>query len=172
VRHAIALCVAVAGLASVALTTPAAAASRIKDIAAFEGVRDNLLVGYGLVVGLNGTGDDIGNMAFTQESLIGMLERLGVNTRDGNLDSKNVAAVMVTGTLPPFGRQGNRIDVTISALGDADSLLGGTLLVTPLIGADGEVYAVGQGQVQVGGFSAKGNAATVTKGDCRTRDSL
>lgn len=164
VRHAIALFSAVALLVSAALTSPAAAASRIKDIAAFEGVRDNLLVGYGLVVGLNGTGDDIGNMAFTQESLIGMLERLGVNTRDGNLDSKNVAAVMVTGTLPPFGRQGNRIDVTISALGDADSLLGGTLLVTPLIGADGEVYAVGQGQVQVGGFSAKGNAASVTKG--------
>jgi flagellar P-ring protein precursor FlgI len=163
-RPMVALCCAVAVLSGLFASAPAAAASRIKDIAAFEGVRDNLLVGYGLVVGLKGTGDDIANMAFTQESLIGMLERLGVNTRDGNLKSKNVAAVMVTGTLPPFGRQGNRVDVTISALGDADSLLGGTLLVTPLIGADGEVYAVGQGQVQVGGYTAKGDAATITKG--------
>lgn len=146
------------------LSSQANAASRIKDIASFEGVRDNLLVGYGLVVGLNGTGDKIENMAFTQESLIAMLERLGINTRDGTLKPKNVAAVMVTAALPPFGRQGSRIDVTISALGDAKSLLGGTLLVTPLIGADGEVYAVSQGQVQVGGFTASGNAASVTKG--------
>lgn len=141
-----------------------AAASRIKDIADFEGIRENMLVGYGLVVGLKGTGDNIDSMAFTKESLIGMLERLGVNTRDGSLKSKNVAAVMVTAELPPFGRQGSRIDVTISALGDAKSLLGGTLMVTPLVGADGEVYAVGQGNVQVGGFEAQGQAATVTKG--------
>ncbi|MCA1941786.1 MAG: flagellar basal body P-ring protein FlgI [Caenispirillum bisanense] len=152
-------------LACLWLAEPAAAAaSRIKDIADFEGVRNNLLVGYGLVVGLDGTGDDIKKMPFTRESLISMLERLGVNTRDALLEPKNVAAVMVTGELPPFARQGSRIDVTVSALGDADSLLGGTLLVTPLLGADGEVYAVGQGQVQVGGFKAQGQAATVTKG--------
>lgn len=148
----------------VSLSSPADAASRIKDIAKFEGVRDNMLVGYGLVVGLNGTGDNIDSMAFTKQSLIGMLERLGVNTRDGQLKSKNVAAVMVTANLPAFARQGSRIDVTVSALGDADSLLGGTLLVTPLVGADSEVYAVGQGQLAVGGFSAKGDAETVTKG--------
>jgi flagellar P-ring protein precursor FlgI len=142
----------------------AAAASRIKDIADFEGVRDNMLVGYGLVVGLNGTGDDMDSDPFTRESLIGMLERLGVNTRDNDLSPDNVAAVMVTATLPPFSRQGSRIDVTISALGTSESLQGGTLLVTPLVGADGEVYAVAQGQVQVGGFVAQGDAATVTKG--------
>ncbi len=156
---------AVAALAAPWAALPAAAqASRIKDIADFEGVRNNLLIGYGLVVGLDGSGDDIKKMPFTRESLISMLERLGVNTRDAELEPKNVAAVMVTGELPPFARQGSRIDVTISALGDADSLLGGTLLVTPLMGADGEVYAVSQGQVQVGGFKAQGQAATVTKG--------
>ncbi len=159
----------VAGLLAAALllgglAAPAGAASRIKDIADFEGVRDNMLVGYGLVVGLQGTGDNIDSMAFTKESLIGMLERLGINTRDGALKSKNVAAVMVTADLPPFGRTGSRLDVTISALGDADSLLGGTLMVTPLVGADGEVYAVAQGNVQVGGFKAQGDAATVQKG--------
>ena len=104
------------------------------------------LAGYGLVVGLNGTGDDLGDAVFTRESLIGMLERLGVNARDDDLETDNVAAVMVTANLPPFARQGSRIDVTISALGDAESLLGGTLLVTPLLGADGEVYAVAQGR--------------------------
>jgi flagellar P-ring protein precursor FlgI len=138
--------------------------SRLKDIAEFEGIRDNILVGYGLVVGLNGTGDTVQSMAFTEQSLIGMLERLGVNTRDGQLKSKNIAAVMVTATLPAFSRQGSKIDITVSALGDADNLLGGTLIVTPLVGADGEVYAVAQGQVAVGGFSAKGDAQTVTKG--------
>ncbi|MGC2855651.1 flagellar basal body P-ring protein FlgI [Novispirillum sp. DQ9] len=143
---------------------PASAASRIKDIAGFEGVRDNLLVGYGLVVGLQGTGDNIDSMAFTKESLMGMLERLGVNTRGGQLKSKNVAAVMVTAELPAFGRQGARVDINVSAMGDAKSLLGGTLMVTPLVGADGEVYAVGQGNVQVGGFFAQGQAATVQKG--------
>ena len=142
------------------------AKSRIKDIADFEGVRDNMLVGYGLVVGLNGTGDTLNNSPFTQQSLIGMLERLGVNTRDNlsNLNTKNVAAVMVTATLPGFARQGSRIDVTVNALGDSDSLLGGTLLVTPLLGADGEVYAVSQGAIAVAGFSAKGDAETITKG--------
>ncbi|MEK0085056.1 flagellar basal body P-ring protein FlgI [Benzoatithermus flavus] len=142
----------------------AAATSRIKDIADFEGVRSNMLVGYGLVVGLNGTGDSLRNALFTQESLVAMLERLGVSTRGTNLNTKNVAAVMVTATLPPFARQGSRIDVSVSALGDAKSLLGGTLLVTPLLGADGEAYAVAQGALSVGGFEAKGDAASVTRG--------
>jgi flagellar P-ring protein precursor FlgI len=142
-----------------------AAQVRIKDIADFEGVRDNQLVGYGLVVGLNATGDTLRNSAFTRESLVAMLERLGVGTRgDASLNTKNIAAVMVTATLPAFARQGSRIDVSVSALGDAKSLLGGTLLVTPLLGADGEVYAVAQGALTVAGFEAKGQAESVTKG--------
>lgn len=145
-------------------TAPAHASSRIKDISDIEGVRENYLIGYGLVVGLNGTGDSISSMAFTEESLIGMLERLGVNTRDGKIKTKNVAAVMVTGSLPAFARQGTRIDVTISALGDAKSLQGGVLLVTPMLGADGEVYAIAQGQVAIAGFSAQGDAQSVVKG--------
>lgn len=140
------------------------ARSRIKDIVEFEGVRENLLVGYGLVVGLQGSGDNLNSAAFTRETIVGMLARLGVNTRGEDLKTKNAAAVMVTGVLPAFARQGSRIDVTVSALGDAKSLLGGTLLVTPLIGADGEVYAVGQGQVAVGGFEAGGQAETISKG--------
>jgi flagellar P-ring protein precursor FlgI len=147
-----------------AAALPAAAMSRIKDIVDFEGIRDNLLVGYGLVVGLNGTGDTLNQAIFTRESLIGMLERLGVNARDAALRTNNVAAVMVTATLPPFARQGGRIDVTVSTLGNAKSLLGGTLLVTPLLGADGEVYAVAQGTVATGGVAAKGEGASVTKG--------
>ena len=143
---------------------PLAAQSRIKDIVDIEGVRDNQLVGYGLVVGLNGTGDDLEKAVFTRESLIGMLQRLGVNARDEDLETDNVAAVMVTANFPAFGRHGTRIDVTISALGDSESLLGGNLLVTPLLGADGEVYAVAQGPVAVGGFSAGGEAETVTRG--------
>jgi flagellar P-ring protein precursor FlgI len=164
-RRTVQACLAVATLAAGLLAGGAAhATSRIKDIADFEGVRDNLLVGYGLVVGLNQTGDTLNNNAFTKQSLIGMLERLGVNTRDANLNPKNVAAVMVTATLPGFARQGSRIDVTVSALGDSKSLQGGTLLVTPLVGADGEVYAVGQGSVAVSGYTASGAAASVTKG--------
>lgn len=143
---------------------PAAANSRIKDIASFEGVRDNILVGYGLVVGLNGTGDDLTKSIFTRESLVGMLERLGVNARDNGLEVDNIAAVMVTATLPPYARQGTRIDVNISTIGDASNLLGGTLLVTPLIAADGEVYAVAQGPVAASGFSAQGAASSVTRG--------
>jgi len=139
--------------------------SRIKDISDFEGVRDNQLVGYGLVVGLDGTGDSLRNSPFTRQSLEGMLERLGINTRDAsNLNTQNVAAVMVTANLPAFARQGTRIDVTVSALGDAKSLLGGTLLVTPLLGADGEVYSVAQGNLAVGGFKAGGQAETISKG--------
>lgn len=143
---------------------PAGAASRVKDIADFEGVRSNMLVGYGLVVGLNGSGDSLRNSVFTQESLVAMLERLGVATRGANLNTKNVAAVMVTADLPPFARQGSRIDIAVSALGDAKSLLGGTLLVTPLLGADGEAYAVGQGALSVGGFEAEGDGAKITRG--------
>jgi flagellar P-ring protein precursor FlgI len=147
-----------------ALAGPAEASSRIKDIADFEGVRDNLLVGYGLVVGLSGTGDSLRNSGFTAESLEAMLERLGVSTQGQDLKTKNVAAVMVTATLPAFARQGSRLDLTVSALGDAKSLEGGTLLVTPLYGADGEIYAVGQGQVAIGGFLAEGQAESVTRG--------
>lgn len=143
---------------------PALAQSRIKDIAEFESVRGNMLIGYGLVVGLNGSGDKLENSVFTRESLIGMLERLGVNARSEALKTKNVAAVMVTATLPAFTRQGNRIDVNVSTMGDATSLLGGTLLVTPLLGADAEVYAVAQGSLAVAGFSAGGAAQTVVKG--------
>jgi flagellar P-ring protein precursor FlgI len=156
----------VLGVLAAIVPAPAEARSRIKDIADFEGVRQNMLIGYGLVIGLNGTGDTINNSPFTQQSLIGMLERLGVNTRDiaSTLRTRNVAAVMVTATLPAFARQGTRIDITVGALGDATSLLGGTLLVTPMLGADGEVYAVAQGPIAVSGFSATGSAASVTKG--------
>ncbi len=151
-------------LATGGLSGAVHASSRIKDIVTFEGVRDNLLVGYGLVVGLNNTGDDLADGHFTKQSLLAMLDRLGVKPTEAGLDTENVAAVMVTAVLPPFSRQGSRIDVTVSALGDAESLLGGTLLVTPLLGADGEVYAVAQGQLAVGGFAATGAAETVTKG--------
>jgi flagellar P-ring protein precursor FlgI len=142
----------------------AASASRIKDIVTFEGVRENILIGYGLVVGLNGTGDKLNNNAFTEQSLIAFLERQGVNTRGAQLKTKNVAAVTVTAMLPPFARSGGHIDVTVSAMGDAKDLQGGTLLATPLYGADGEVYAVGQGGLSIGGFRAEGASSTVTKG--------
>jgi len=152
-----------AGLLAVSATAEAAM-SRIKDLAAIEGVRENQLVGYGIVVGLNGTGDSLNNAPFTKQSLQAMLERMGVNTRGATMRTANVAAVMVTASLPPFSTQGTRIDVSISALGDAKSLQGGTLLVTPLMGADGEVYAIAQGALAVGGFTAKGEAASVTRG--------
>jgi flagellar P-ring protein precursor FlgI len=141
-----------------------AAAARIKDIVDFEGVRENQLVGYGLVVGLNGTGDSLNNSPFTKQSLQSMLERLGVNTAGENVRTANVAAVMVTANLPPFATQGSRMDVSVAALGDADSLQGGTLLVTPLLGADGEVYAIAQGPVSINGFKASGDAATIISG--------
>lgn len=137
--------------------------TRIKDIVDFEGVRDNQLVGYGLVVGLNGTGDSLNNAPFTEQSLVSMLERLGVSTRGQNLNTGNVAAVMVTATLPPFTNQGALIDITVSAFGDAESLRGGTLLVTPLMAADGEVYAVAQGPVAISGFTVEGQAGNVTQ---------
>lgn len=147
----------------VSATSVDAKTTRIKDIVDIEGVRDNQLVGYGLVVGLNGTGDSLNNSPFTEQSLAAMLERMGVSVRDQNLNTGNVAAVMVTATLPPFTNQGSRIDVTISALGDASSLQGGTLLVTPLMAADSEVYAVAQGPVAISGYSASAAAGTQTQ---------
>ncbi len=141
------------------------AASRIKDIADFEGVRENQLVGYGLVVGLNGTGDNVKSIDFTKESLVSMLDQIGINARGGQIKAKNIAAVMVTANFPPFGRQGSRIDVMVSAMGDAKNLQGGTLIATPLVGADGNVYAVAQGQIAVGALSARGNSgSSVSKG--------
>ena len=149
--------VACAALVALALSTMSASAtSRIKDLANIEGVRQNQLIGYGLVVGLNGTGDTLNNIPFTKQSLQAMLERMGVNIRGATIRTGNVAAVMVTGNLPAFGTQGTRMDVTVSALGDAKNLMGGTLLVTPLLGADGNVYAVAQGSLAIGGFQAEG----------------
>jgi flagellar P-ring protein FlgI len=156
-------------LASLALALAApwaaqAASVRIKDIVNVQGVRGNDLVGYGLVVGLNGTGDSLRSIPFTEDSLINLLERLGVNIEGEDVKAKNVAAVIVTATLPPFARSGSEIDATISAIGDAESLLGGTLVLTPLLAADGNVYAVAQGTVIAGGFEAEGSAETVTQG--------
>ena len=152
-------------LAATLCAGPSFAKSRIKDIVEFEGVRDNMLVGYGLVVGLNGTGDSLRNAPFTRQSLEAMLERLGVNTRDANLNTKNVAAVMVTAKLPAFSAAGSPIDASVSAMGDAKSLQGGTLLVTPLMGADGQAYAVSQGTVQTGSISAGGaSGSSISKG--------
>jgi flagellar P-ring protein FlgI len=157
-----------AGLMAAALLlqpmTVQASSARIKDIVNIEGVRDNQLVGYGLVVGLNGTGDSLNNSPFTKQSLQAMLERLGVNTRGESMRTANVAAVMVTANLPAFSTQGSRLDVNVAALGDAKSLQGGTLLVTPLLGADGEVYAIAQGSVTINGFSAGGDAASIVSG--------
>ena len=152
-------------IATIAILSTAANAktTRIKDIVDFEGVRDNQLIGYGLVVGLNGTGDSLNNSPFTEQSLISMLERMGVSTRGQNLNTGNVAAVMVTATLPPFTNQGAEIDVGVSALGDAESLQGGTLLVTPLMAADGDVYAVAQGPVIISGFTVEGQAGAITQ---------
>lgn len=137
---------------------------RIKDLVEVDGVRGNDLVGYGLVVGLNGTGDGLRNAPFTEEIMSNLLERLGVNVAGEQYRPKNVAAVFVTATLPPFARAGGRIDVTVSAIGDAKSLLGGTLVLTPLNGADGQIYAVAQGTIIAGGISAEGDAAKVVQG--------
>ncbi len=138
-------------------------AARIKDIASIGGVRQNQLIGYGLVVGLMGTGDDVKN-GFTRATIANMLSRQGLAMRDNSqLKAKNIAAVMVTAQLPPFARTGSRIDVMVSSIGDATSLQGGTLIMTPLRAADGSVYAVAQGPLVLGGFSAGGAGATVTK---------
>ncbi len=139
------------------LPSDRALAIRLKDIATIQGVRHNQLLGYGLVVGLNGTGDGSGT-EFTVQSLVNMLERLGVNVDPDDVKVNNVAAVMVTAQLPPFARRGSKVDVLVSSLGDAESLLGGTLLLTPLRGVDGEVYALSQGALLVGGFSTGGLA--------------
>ena len=137
---------------------------RIKDLVEFDGVRGNDLVGYGLVVGLNGTGDGLRNAPFTEEIMTNILERLGVNVTGEQFRPKNVAAVFVTASLPPFSRAGSQIDVTVSAIGDAGSLLGGTLIMTPLNAADGQIYAVAQGTVIAGGAVAEGDGANVTQG--------
>ena len=158
---------ALAGMAIVGILSSTAAlagTSRIKDIVSIEGVRENQLIGYGLVVGLNGTGDTLRNAPFTEQSLTAMLERLGVNAKGTTMKPENVAAVMVTATLPAFSRQGTRIDVAVSSMGDAEDLLGGTLVATPLMAADGEVYAVAQGSLATAGFAASGEAASVVKG--------
>src|SRR6201996_1720303 len=160
-----AACAALLTLALALPANPARATSRIKDLANIEGVRQNQLVGYGLVVGLNGTGDTLNNAPFTKQSLQAMLERMGVKIAAGAaMRTGNVAAVMVTANLPPFGTQGTRMDVTVSSLGDAKNLMGGTLLVTPLLGADGNVYAVAQGSVAINGFQAEGEAAKIVRG--------
>jgi flagellar P-ring protein precursor FlgI len=151
---------ALAGLAAAAAAQPV----RIKDLVVFDGVRGNDLVGYGLVVGLNGTGDGLRNAPFTEEIMANLLERLGANVSGEAMRPKNVAAVLVTAVLPPFARAGAQIDVTVSAIGDATSLLGGTLVLTPLHGADGQIYAVAQGTVIAGGVAAEGAAARVVQG--------
>lgn len=145
---------------TLAVTSPV----RLKDLVEFDGVRGNDLIGYGLVVGLNGTGDGLRNAPFTEDIMSNMLERLGVNVTGEEFRPKNVAAVLVTASLPPFSRTGSQIDVTVSAIGDSKSLLGGTLVMTPLNAADGLVYAVAQGTILAGGAVAAGDAATVTQG--------
>lgn len=160
----IVLSVAMLSIGMTLLLGPANAVSRIKDIADFEGVRENQMIGYGLVVGLNGTGDSLNNSPFTRQSLQSMLERMGVNTVAEELRTANVAAVMVTANLPAFATPGTRIDVNVSALGDSASLQGGTLLVTPMMGADGQTYAIAQGSLAIGGFSVQGDAASLTRG--------
>ena len=155
----------IALIAAFALSSPALSGPvRIKDLVNFDGVRDNDLVGYGLVVGLNGTGDGLRNAPFTEDIMTNILERLGVNVTGEQFRPKNVAAVFVTSTLPAFARTGNQIDVTVSAIGDAKSLMGGTLVMTPLNAADGEIYAVAQGTIIAGGVVAQGDAGQVTQG--------
>ncbi|WP_368345041.1 flagellar basal body P-ring protein FlgI [Pelagovum sp. HNIBRBA483] len=146
------------------VSSAAIAEVRLKDLVEFDGVRANDLVGYGLVVGLNGTGDGLRNAPFTEEIMTNILERLGVNVTGEQFRPRNVAAVLVTATLPPFARAGSQIDVTVSAIGDSSSLLGGTLIMTPLFAADGEIYAVAQGAVLAGGAVAAAAAAEVTQG--------
>jgi len=139
-----------------------AQAARVKDVATISGVRDNHLLGYGMVVGLAGTGDDVKN-GFTKESLSNLLSRQGLTMKDREIKADNVAAVMVTASLPPFAKIGSKVDVIVSSIGDAKSLQGGTLLLTPLKGTDGQVYAVAQGPIVLGGFSAGGQSGSVTK---------
>src|SRR5512136_1032283 len=140
----------------------AAMAVRIKDIASFDGARDNQLIGYGLVVGLNGSGDS-DQSKFSAQSLANVLERMGVSVNRNDISVKNVAAVMVTAILPPFAKQGTSLDVLVSSMGDAKSIAGGTLVLTPLKGGDGQVYAVAQGAVLTNSFSYGGQAASAQK---------
>jgi flagellar P-ring protein FlgI len=155
----------VAALAAFTFLCPMAEAqTRIKDVVSYQGVRPNQLYGYGLVVGLNGTGDSLRSAPFTNQSIQSMLDRLGVNVRNSNAQTKNIAAVMITAELPAFAAIGARIDVTVSSLGDAKSLAGGTLILTPLSGADNVIYAAAQGQVAIGGFNAAGRNESVTQG--------
>ncbi|MFC3325251.1 flagellar basal body P-ring protein FlgI [Mesorhizobium cantuariense] len=143
---------------------PGQVASRIKDIAQLQSSRDNQLVGYGLVIGLAGSGDSLRNSPFTEQSIRAMLENLGIATEGGRARAKNVAAVIVTANMPPYVQSGARIDIDVSSMGDATSLSGGTLIMTPLKAADGEIYAVGQGSVIVSGFTAQGQAEQLTQG--------
>ncbi|UGB26640.1 flagellar basal body P-ring protein FlgI [Methylorubrum sp. B1-46] len=153
------------GLGFAVMTGPVfAAGTRIKDIATLKGVRDNQIFGYGLVTGLQGTGDTLRNAQFTEQSLQSLLDRLGINVRDARLRTRNIAAVMVTADLPPYTGTGSRIDVTVTSMGDATSLRGGTLLMTPLTGGDGLVYAAAQGPLAVSGFSVQGQAEQLTQG--------
>ena len=149
---------------ALAAAIPAQGAARLKDITAVQGIRDNQLVGYGLVIGLAATGDGLRNAPFTEQSIRSMLQKMGVGVPPGTIRSRNIAAVAVTATLPPFIGVGARIDVTVSSLGDATSLGGGTLVMTPLLGADGEAYAVAQGPVAVAGFASAGPAESQTQG--------
>lgn len=137
---------------------------RLKDLVEFDGVRGNDLIGYGLVVGLNGTGDGMRNAPFTEEIMASVLERLGINVTGEQFRPRNVAAVIVTAALQPFARAGSRLDVNIAAIGDATSLHGGTLVMTPLNGADGQIYAVAQGSILAGGVAAGGQAAQEVRG--------
>ena len=151
-------------LLTATFAVPAAANVRLKDLVEIEGVRGNDLVGFGLVVGLDGTGDGLRNSPYTEEALSSLLERLGVNVQGEDFRPNNVAAVLVTATLPAFARTGMQIDVNVSAIGDSKSLQGGTLIMTPLNAADGRIYAVGQGPIIVSGYTAQGDAASVTEG--------
>jgi flagellar P-ring protein precursor FlgI len=146
------------------LTPGLASPARIKDLVEVDGVRGNDLLGYGLVVGLNNTGDSLRNSPFTEDAIVNLLERLGINVTGEQIRARNVAAVLVTAALPPFARAGSQVDVTVSAIGDAKSLLGGTLVMTPLNAADGQIYAVAQGSIIAGGVVAEGEAETVTQG--------
>jgi flagellar P-ring protein precursor FlgI len=143
---------------------PASANSRIKDLVYFEGIRDNQLIGYGLVVGLNGTGDNLKNNAFTEKGFIDLLSKLGMSTRGANLQTRNIAAVVVTAQLPPFSRPGSKIDVQVSTIGSAKSIKGGTLLATPLLGADGQVYAVSQGAININSSTDARDKGSATAG--------
>jgi flagellar P-ring protein FlgI len=146
----------------VLMTQEVVLAARIKDLAAIKGIRTNQLVGYGLVVGLDGTGDKSG-AEFTIQSIVNMMEQMGVNVSPSQVKVKNVAAVMVTAKMQPFSRIGNRVDVMVASVGDAKSLVGGTLLLTPLRGVDGNIYALAQGPISVGGFGGGGAGGAVTK---------